>query len=318
MNFFKHVSRSPLALTLALSLALSLALTPARAEWRPATALPTTVPKAMAAAMESRLYVMSGTVGTGLRQFFELYDITNDGWRPLTPLPASLSHFSLSAGAGRVFVSGGRDADSAALADGLWMYAPENALWLELGSMPSKRAGHVSFVDQNRVFIVGGEGEQAASVQSYGLDTGKWKTWNNQMPVGVINAAMSPQGDEYIFAGGSDARGNDVTTVQAFNPKTGAWRLLPSLPMASSGGALGVVNGRLHYAGGYNKKAKRVLDNHIMLDDNEWTKQSSLPQARHQMAYFGTGDALIVIGGAMGSGFYSLFTASDRVTIFRP
>ncbi|MDC0147618.1 hypothetical protein OAI46_01940 [Alphaproteobacteria bacterium] len=310
MNSLKSLSWLPLV--------LCLALTPAQAEWRPATALPTTVPKAMAAEIESRLYVMSGSVGTGLRQFFELYDITNDGWRPLTPLPASLSHFSLSAGAGRVFVSGGRDADSAALADGLWMYAPENALWLELGSMPSKRAGHISFVDQNRVFIVGGEGEQASSVQSYALDTGKWKTWENKMPIAVTNAAMAAQGDEFIFAGGSDVQGNDVMAVQAFNPKTGAWRVLPSLPVASSGGALGLVNGHLHYAGGYNQKSKRVLDNHFRLADKKWKRQSNLPQARHQMAYFGTGDALIIIGGAMGSGFYSLFTASDRVTIFRP
>jgi len=36
------------------------------------------------------------------------------------------------------------------------------------------------------------------------------------------------------------------------------------------------------------------------------------------MAYYGTGNELIIIGGAMGGGFYSLFTASDRVTIFRP
>ena len=293
-------------------------LSPALAEWRPATSLPTSVPKAVAAEMENRLYVMSGTIGAGLRQFFELYDIANDGWRPLTPLPASLSHFSLAAGAGRVFVSGGRDAETAALSDKLWMYAPENALWLELATMPSKRSGHTSFVSQNQVFIIGGDGEQVARVESYDLDNGRWKQWPSEMPVAVANSAVAKFGEEYIFAGGTNAQGKDVAAVQAFNPQKGSWRRLKDLPRAASGGALGEVGGHLHYAGGYSQIGRQVLNMHVMLETAGWKKLSNLPEARHQMAYYGTGNELIIIGGAMGGGFYSLFTASDRVTIFRP
>ncbi len=299
-------------------LLLALAATPAVAEWRPATALPTSVPKAVAAEMENRLYVMSGAVGAGLRQFFELYDIANDGWRPLTPLPTSLSDFSIAAGEGRVFVSGGRETETLVESNTLWMYAPENALWLELATMPFKRVGHTSFVANNQVFIIGGDGEMADSVYSYDIDTGKWKQWPDAMPVSVSHSAAAQYGDEYILAGGTDSRGQDVAAVQAFNPQAGSWRRLADLPRASSGGALGLVNGQLHYAGGYSQSGRRVLNTHITLTKNGWKKLSNLPEARHQMAYFGTGNELIIIGGAMGGGFYSLFTASDRVTIFRP
>ena len=39
------------------------------AEWREGTRLPTAVPHAVAAEMDSKLYVMSGKVGQGLAQF---------------------------------------------------------------------------------------------------------------------------------------------------------------------------------------------------------------------------------------------------------
>jgi hypothetical protein len=92
-----------------LSLALLAFSAPAFAGWRDVTNLPAAVSDAVAAAVDDGLYVMSGALGQGLRQFFEFYDTKNDGWRPLTPMPASLWRFSLTAGNGQLFVIGGRD-----------------------------------------------------------------------------------------------------------------------------------------------------------------------------------------------------------------
>ncbi len=291
-----------------------------RADWRSATSLPVALPKAMAAPMENSLYVMSGALGTGLRPFFELYDIAGDAWRPLTPLPVNLSYFALAAGDGRVFVSGGRDVETSKLSSNVWMYAPETAIWIELTQMPAPRSGHASIVVGNQLFVFGGTGKKGAHVQSrlqsYAMDTGNWRDWPQPVPVPVSYAALAQLGDEIVVAGGRAANGQDATTVQAFNTRSGKWRQLASLPIASSGGALGVVDGALHYAGGYNRVGQKVLDTHFRLQGKKWQKQKKLLHGRHQMAYFGTGSQLILIGGALGSGFYSLFTASDRVSIF--
>ena len=82
-------------------------------EWREGTRLPTAVSHAVAAEMDGKLYVMSGKVGQGLRNFFEQYDLQNDGWRPLTPLPVNISQYAIAAGTGRVFVTGGRENNTA-------------------------------------------------------------------------------------------------------------------------------------------------------------------------------------------------------------
>lgn len=306
-------------LVLALCFAVTTLLSPAWAEWQRGTDLPTAVPEAVAAAMEDKLFVMSGRVGQGYRSFFEQYDLQNDGWRPLTPMPASLSHFAMAAGAGRIFVSGGRDNRSAKIAGDFWMYAPDNAVWLELGSLPTPRAQHVSVFDGQRIFLFGGIGSDAARVQSYNLQTGKWSSWKNPMPVPVSAAAAARYGDEVIIAGGQDMRGRPVKNVQAFNLKTGKWRQLPALPIAVTGGALGVLDDGLHFAGGFSKAKGKVLDSHNRLVGARWQRQEPIPYGgRHSMAYHADGQQFTLIGGAIGGGFYSIFTASDRVSIYQP
>ena len=291
----------------------------ARAEWQSGAKLATALPQAVAAEMDGKRFVMSGKVGQGLRSFFEQYDLRGDGWRPLTPLPVEISNASIAAGTGRVFVSGGRENNGARLASSLWMYAPDTAIWLELSAMPSARADHVSVFANDRLFVFGGVGRDVGRVQSYHLTKGRWSSWKNPMPVPVSTAAFARRGDEVIIAGGLNAAGRPVKNVQAFNLKTGAWRQLPPLPVAVTGGALGVIDGGLHFAGGFSPARGKVMESHNRLVGRRWQRQTPMPDGgRHRMAYHANDDNFVLIGGAVGGGFYALFTASDRVSIFRP
>ena len=183
---------------------------------------------------------------------------------------------------------------------------------------PRALSGHASFVEQNLIYVLGGFGAEAERVQSYNLDTGKWQSFAAKMPAIVSNAALARLGDDYVLAGGVTQSGADSAVVQAFSPATKSWRRLPDLPEASSGGALGVVQGHLHYVGGFSNQRNKVLATHYRLKEGQWQRLAIMPQARHQMAYYGTGDAFIIMGGALGRGFYSLFTASDGVSVYRP
>lgn len=290
---------------------------PVEAGWRKGASLPGAVPDAVAARDGQALYVMSGALGAGMRPFFELYDLRGDGWRPLTPIPRLASRFGLAAGRGRVFVTGGVDGTSK-LTDGLWMYAPETAFWIELGALMSPRAGHASLVVDDNVLVVGGIGPQASAVESYSLTTGKWRRWPTKMPRQVADAAATRFGDELVLAGGMAANGRDVAAVQAVNVNTGAWRRLPNLPQAASGGALVVLADGLHYLGGYSQASQSVLSQHYRLSNGVWQARPPLPQGRHQMAYGSDNQRAVLIGGALGGGFYALFTGSDTVSIYQP
>ena len=91
---------------------------------------------------------------------------------------------------------------------------------------------------------------------------------------------------------------------------------MAALPQASSGGALGVVDGALHYAGGFSQSAQKVLARHVRYNGKVWRDLAAMPQGRHQMAYAGSGSEFFIIGGALGGGFYSLFTGSNRAHLF--
>ena len=217
--------QAPFNRALILLCALLLAPTALRADWREGAPLPSAVPAAVGAQMNGEFYVMSGAVGAGMRSFFELYDLRADGWRPLTPLPVALSRFSIAAGGGRVFVTGGRDSERGALSRQLWLYMPQTALWLQL-PMPVARAGHASFIVNGRLFVIGGIGKNARQGLVYDIAKAEWRTGMAAMPLALANMAATHIGDEIILAGGVDARGRDSRVVLAYNTKTDKWRRL--------------------------------------------------------------------------------------------
>ncbi len=289
---------------------------PVNAGWREVTNLPAAVSDAVAAAVDGGLYVMSGAPGRGLRQFFEFYDTKNDGWRPLTPMPASVWRFSLATGNGQLFVTGGRDQVTGDMSSEVWMYTPQSALWVELPALPQARAGHASVFADGNLYLLGGVGEKSARVLRYVSRLGRWEHVGDPMPETVANAAWTKKGSLLIVAGGVRPDGRDSKIVQAFNVDTLKWSRLASLPQASSGGALGVVEGVLHYAGGFSQSAQKVLARHLSYSGKGWRDLAPMPQGRHQMAYAGSGTQFFIIGGALGGGFYSLFTGSNRAHVF--
>jgi len=298
------------------SLVLLVFSAPAFAGWRDVTDLPAAVSDAVAAAVDDGFYVMSGTPGRGLRQFFEFYDTKNDGWRPLTPMPASLWRFSITAGNGQLYVTGGRDQATGDMSPNVWMYTPQSAIWVELPALPQARAGHASFFADGSVYVIGGVGEKSDRVLRYVSRLGRWETVGAAMPEPVANTAWTKKDDLLIVAGGVRADGRDSKTVQAFNIKKLKWSRLAALPQASSGGALGVVDGALHYAGGFSQSAQKVLARHVRYNGKVWRDLAAMPQGRHQMAYASSGSEFFIIGGALGGGFYSLFTGSNRAHLF--
>ena len=118
------------------------------------------------------------------------------------------------------------------------------------------------------------------------------------MPV-PVSAAAARRGDELIFAGGIDGRGRPVDAVQAFNLKNGTWRQLPALPLAASGGALAVIDGALHFAGGFSP-VSQVWKAIISWSVSDGSDRVLPGGGRHRMAYYGSDKSFVLIGGAIG------------------
>ena len=102
--------------------------------------------------------------------------------------------------------------------------------------------------------VAGGDGDDRAVADCSMFTCGWWRP---------ITPLSGPRGDacsaivededgqpEMWVMGGSDGRGNILTTVEAYNPRTNTWRSCLPLSQRRMGAVTGVVGGRLVVAGG--------------------------------------------------------------------
>ncbi|MDD9798150.1 MAG: hypothetical protein OXT03_03465, partial [Alphaproteobacteria bacterium] len=217
--------------------------------WRSGAALPQSVSGAVAASIDDRIYVLSGTVGTGIRRFFEVYDTRGDGWRPLPPMPVDRVQFGVAAGQGQIIVTGGRSIETGQFSDTVWRFNPTQSLWTQMPAMPGRRADHASAVIGNMLYVVGGAGAAAAHIYAYNLKQGRWAILPTQMPIPASQIAITTYGSKLVIVGGRDRNGRIIGAVQVYDTKANTWQKAPDLPAPRSGAAIGMLGDQLHVVG---------------------------------------------------------------------
>ncbi len=268
--------------------------------WKNVSQVPAMLPSASAAVINDQIYVLSGTVGHGMRTFFEVYDPVDDGWRPLSPLPADIYDFALASSGNRLLVTGGRERETGKAVKNSWLYISNSALWLEVDPLPVAESGHAMVTVGADTFIIG-----TYSGKLLRFDASK-QSWDiiMDLPRPTKTASVTTDGTSIFVS-------VDEGQVWRYDVKEKHWTSLPPLPQAVSSGALLQINGQLHHIGGVDKASENATEAHWILKDSKWQAATPLPQRRHNMASAVVGDAVYIIGGASGSGFFSYFTGSD-------
>ena len=114
----------------------------------------------------------------------------------------------------------------------------------------------------------------------------------------VVEADGAP---EVWMAGGfeGDEPGRAVASVLIYDPRRDAWRDGPPLPAAVAGGTLALVDGALHYLGGFLPDRDTAVGTHwrLALGTTTWAPRAPLPVARGHLASAVLGGELYAIGG---------------------
>lgn len=287
---------------LAISLAL---LAPVSAgQWRSAASVPAILPSAQAIEINGQIYVLSGTVGYGLRQFFEVYDPKDDGWRPLMPLPSDIDQFAVGRIGDRIIVTGGRDRQSSQPVATAWLYVPNSALWVEIPPLPMAVYGHNVVRHKGAIYLLGGEGKR----YFWRLD-GALQAWEMlaELPASGSGAAAIAD-DQFIYF---------ISGEQAWRWSANRWERLADMPRALRNASLQIMDDGVHLIGGFDPSINAASQHHFVFNDGAWRKAADLPQGRHLMGSAVVNNELYIIGGASGSGFFSFFTGSDRLFVYQ-
>lgn len=292
----------------------------AKADWIKRSALPVAIAHSSAELIGEEIFVLRNNWHAKADNFFEAYDVTGDGWRPLMPLPVDRSNFGVASSRDRLFVTGGINPQSELMSDGLWSFSPAMSQWYQLPPMPGVRAYHKSIVVDDFLYVFGGRGLNSNKTYRYDIIRSEWRVLQVEMPVQRVEFAIAELGGEIYLVGGRGRQNEIFSDVHIFNPQSGGWRRGPDLPVSISGGSLVELDGRLHLLGGYALAPNKTLASHYLLEPGgqSWRALPAMPSPRHHAAAVDAGGKIIVIGGALGVGFYAFFTASDDVSIYTP
>jgi N-acetylneuraminic acid mutarotase len=200
---------------------------PVADSWKALAPMPTKRGSPVAAVAGDKIYVIGGaTTAPGSKETavhptrphvsmgtVEEYDPATNSWRQRSPMPTPRNHATAGAVNGKIYVIGGRVGGAfitsgSSNVDVVEEYDPATDTWGSArAKMPSARSAMASGVHGGRIYVTGGEGQ---------------------------NAQMM-----YTFR-----------ALEAYDPASNSWTVLPSLPVSRHGLAGAVVGNRLHMVSG--------------------------------------------------------------------
>ena len=200
---------------------------PAADSWKALAPMPTKRGSPVASVVGDKIYVIGGaTTPPGSKETVvhparphvsvgavEEYDPASNTWRPRSSMPTPRNHATAGAVNGKIYVIGGRVGGAfitsgSSNVDVVEEYDPATDAWGSArAKMPSARSAMASGAHAGRIYVTGGEGQ---------------------------NAQMM-----YTFR-----------SLEAYDPASNSWSVLPSMPVSRHGLAGAVVGNRLHMVSG--------------------------------------------------------------------
>src|SRR6266536_2213760 len=186
----------------------------AQGKWTKLAAFPEPAEELLGVAAGGKMYVFCG-LAPGWKPIGMVYeyDPATDTWRARTPIPTPRNHATAGAINGKIYVIGGRTgaafiSSGSSNVDVVEEYDPATAAWGSARArMPSARSAMASGVYEGRIYVTGGEGQDAQRM--------------------------------YTFR-----------ALEAYDPTSNRWTLLPSMPVSRHGLAGAVIGNRLHMVSG--------------------------------------------------------------------
>ena len=162
-------------------------------------------------------------------------------------MPASGSHHGVCAVGDDVYVIGGRVADFD-ISSSVLKYSVSSNTWTEAGNMPTARYGLSLCVIGSHIYCIGGSGG-GRGLWRYVNDTesGVWSTLAPMSTARYGAAAFVLDGKIYVSGGGLAVGAPRTDEVERYDPVSGAWDTVASLPGGRAHGGGCSVRSEVNY-----------------------------------------------------------------------
>lgn len=175
--------------------------------------------------------------------------------------------------------------------------------WTTKASMPTGRFWLASSVVDEKIYAIGGAGEDPrdltafAATEEYNPMTNTWTQKANMPTPRYILCACAVNGKIYAIGGRADVA---LKTVEEYDPATNTWTTKADMPTARMG-VCETVNGKIYVLGGgtVSNTGGTVLSVVEEYDPttNTWTAKANMPRARTGHASSVVNGQIYVMGG---------------------
>jgi len=277
-------------------------VSPDRGGWTELADAPTARQEVAAAVLDGLIYVAGGLLADGTAtDVVEYYDPGVNVWRPAAALPLALHH-AMGAAFGDAFVvAGGFTADGTASDR---VFGLRDGVWEELPAMPVARGAGGAAVARGMLVVTGGQTGDALVEPTAVFDGEEWST-AAAIPTPRDHLVVATDG-RFVYAAGGRRRAIDATldAFERFDPRSGTWSALDSLPVPRGGAGGAFLDGRLALVGGEGGPAANAGGVVARVDlyvsrSGEWERATGLDmtEPRHGVGAVAIGPTLYVAAG---------------------
>lgn len=202
------------------------------------------------------------------------YDPANDTWKPLAPLPTKRGSANALVHGGKIYVIGGAGLHPGSKETALHPARPHRSLgtnevydpaantWETRQSMPTARNHAAAGIVNDKIYVIGGRvgaafitrASNTGIVEEYDPATDQWGSLKASMLNPRSAAAWGTyKGKIYVAGGEERASGpwqRTFRAVEAYDPRSNTWSILPDMTFPRHGLAGDIINGKFHLVSG--------------------------------------------------------------------
>ena len=238
-------------------------------KWTKKKNIPVKVHHQAMTAFNGKLYLFGGCLrgisGEGGVDNAWEFDPVADNWKALAPMPIKRCSAIAEEVGGKIYVIGGlipfEDGTGTRVTGLNQVYDPATNTWSDRSPMPTTRNHAFSGAVNGRIYVIGGRlaaGNIPATTnidvtEEYDPATNKWSPVKERMPTTKSGGGYATCGGR-IYTGGGEWITREFyaafRALEAYEPATNTWHVMPSLPGAVHGNAMGCIGNKLHTVSG--------------------------------------------------------------------